>query len=190
MCSTNITMKTSGKFFIVLLIISFALAGCQEVSATPSPQPTATRTAIPATATPTMPKKIVTVTLRTTFTPSKTWTPTLSSEQQMTQVSDLLTNNGGCKLPCWWGIMPGETSWANAENILAPLAYGRYSQKMGKNFDAAFFISYLSERLEKNDLTISMRIKKKIRCPKYILNIFKEFFSILCFSVLEGLWET
>jgi len=29
--------------------------------------------------------------------------------------------NGGCDLPCWWGITPGETTRAQAEQILAPL---------------------------------------------------------------------
>ena len=164
MCSTNITMKTSGKFFIVLLIISFALAGCQEVSATPSPQPTATRTAIPATATPTMPKKIVTVTLRTTFTPSKTPAPTLSSEQISTQISDYLQNNGGCDLPCWWGIVPGETSWETAESILAPIASNRFGWKTGKDFEAAFYFQYIPNADQPGlyDLWVNLQIKENV----------------------------
>lgn len=33
-------------------------------------------------------------------------------------VQELLENNGGCKLPCWWGITPGKTTWAEARKFL------------------------------------------------------------------------
>jgi hypothetical protein len=33
-------------------------------------------------------------------------------------VKYLLQTNGGCKLPCWWGITPGQTSWRQARPIL------------------------------------------------------------------------
>ena len=26
-------------------------------------------------------------------------------------IAEMLADNGGCELPCWWGITPGETSW-------------------------------------------------------------------------------
>ena len=34
-------------------------------------------------------------------------------------VRDLLENNGGCKLPCWWGIVPGKTDWSSAKQCLS-----------------------------------------------------------------------
>lgn len=33
-------------------------------------------------------------------------------------VRDLLENNAGCQLPCWWGITPGKTTWSEARQIL------------------------------------------------------------------------
>jgi len=30
----------------------------------------------------------------------------------------LLKTNGGCYLPCWWGMVPGVTKWENAEPFL------------------------------------------------------------------------
>jgi hypothetical protein len=36
-------------------------------------------------------------------------------------VSGLLANNGGCRLPCLWGIMPGISSYQEARSILKPL---------------------------------------------------------------------
>lgn len=51
-----------------------------------------------------------------TIEPSPTWTPlpTLSPEDANTFVTELLIDNGGCRLPCWWGIIPGETTWETA----------------------------------------------------------------------------
>jgi len=37
--------------------------------------------------------------------------PTLGVEQMETFIVDRLADNGGCELPCWWGVTPGETSW-------------------------------------------------------------------------------
>ncbi len=30
-------------------------------------------------------------------------------------VLEMLRSNGGCELPCWWGIVPGETSWEEVQ---------------------------------------------------------------------------
>jgi hypothetical protein len=55
-----------------------------------------------------------------TFIPSPTWTPapTLSPQESQALAMDLLMNNGGCKLPCWWGMVPGETDWNTARHFL------------------------------------------------------------------------
>jgi hypothetical protein len=144
-------------------MIAFMLASCQAVPATPSLQPTATRTALPITVTPTISKKTVTMTLRPSFTPVNTRIPTLSSEQQMTQVSDLLTNNGGCKLPCWWGIVPGETSWETTESILAPLAIDRSGGKIREgDFGAYFNIKYLLNDPSWYDFIIVLSFKDNV----------------------------
>lgn len=34
------------------------------------------------------------------------------------RIIELLTNNNGCKLPCFWGITPGSTSWDDARTFL------------------------------------------------------------------------
>ena len=53
--------------------------------------------------------------------PTELKIPALSPEEAMELVMDLYENNGGCELPCWWGITPGITSWHEAYKILAPL---------------------------------------------------------------------
>lgn len=53
-----------------------------------------------------------------------TKTPTLSLAQANALVLDLLETNAGCQLPCWWGIVPGETKWPVARAFLAQVAVG------------------------------------------------------------------
>jgi hypothetical protein len=57
-----------------------------------------------------------------TITPDSTltWTPvpTLAAEEARRYVRELLENNGGCKLPCWWGMVPGKTDWNKAKQHL------------------------------------------------------------------------
>lgn len=48
--------------------------------------------------------------------------PTLPPGEALEKITELLETNGGCKLPCWWGITPGETTWETAQQNLAPLA--------------------------------------------------------------------
>ncbi|MEJ5308298.1 MAG: hypothetical protein WHX52_00880 [Anaerolineae bacterium] len=89
----------------------------------PSPTPTLQPTKTPSpTATPTLPLPTRTPkptrTPRPTTQPTATLTPvlfpTLDVEQMETFIADRLADNGGCELPCWWGITPGETSWETA----------------------------------------------------------------------------
>jgi hypothetical protein len=44
--------------------------------------------------------------------------PTLTTDESKRLVRDLLENNAGCRLPCWWGIKPGETTWVEARQLL------------------------------------------------------------------------
>jgi hypothetical protein len=44
--------------------------------------------------------------------------PTLTTDESKMLVRDLLENNAGCRLPCWWGITPGQTTWSEASQIL------------------------------------------------------------------------
>lgn len=103
------------------------LAGCYSRSPIPGASttqqvtqtPSATETRIPATKTPTP-----TVTLPPTFTltPSPTWTPlpALSEEKSLLDYISITANNN-CKLPCWAGMTPGETTWSEAPFFSAPL---------------------------------------------------------------------
>jgi len=55
-------------------------------------------------------------------TPTLTLVPTLSVEIARQKWFDLLTDNGGCKLPCFWGITPGKSDYRAARDILMPFS--------------------------------------------------------------------
>jgi hypothetical protein len=42
-------------------------------------------------------------------------------------------DNGGCRLPCWWGFQPGSTTWESARKLLEPIARVIYSPDPGAN---------------------------------------------------------
>jgi hypothetical protein len=54
-----------------------------------------------------------------TGTPTITPAPTLSPEQEGDFLSSLMSNNGGCELPCWWGVTPGQTGEQEARDLFA-----------------------------------------------------------------------
>lgn len=61
-----------------------------------------------------------------TPTPTQTWTPTplptIPSDTVVAFVQELIRSNAGCQLPCWWGSMPGQTTWKSVEPFLATFA--------------------------------------------------------------------
>ena len=55
-----------------------------------------------------------------TSTPAITTTP-LSLQEAYQVLQGLYEDNGGCQLPCYWGIVPGKTLWSDASALLASL---------------------------------------------------------------------
>ena len=101
------------------VLVCCLLAGCNAgVSITSVILPTATTTFLPLikptnTPNPTQPPTAtVTLTPTTTLTPASTLTPLAISPDSRVAIWRLLVNNGGCHLPCFWGITPGKTSLA------------------------------------------------------------------------------
>ncbi len=107
-------MKRIGR--IVSLLGLCILVGCSPATATP---PTAT--AEPETLTATVhvpPTQTETPTaLLPTATPTSQPKPTINLDGADKGL-ELMTTNGGCELPCWWGITPGETTWETASDFL------------------------------------------------------------------------
>lgn len=59
-----------------------------------------------------------------TCTPTPIPVPTRTADEERAYVREMLTTNGGCELPCWWGITPGETTWRTVQDQFG-LYYGQ-----------------------------------------------------------------
>lgn len=114
-------MRSQKITYLLSLTLIMLAAGCTQPSgntATPLPlrpsqsasnsAPTLMLTPAPAD-TPTPP-------------PTPTSVPTLTTDDARARLLDLLANNGGCHLPCLWGITPGMSTYQEAQTILAPLS--------------------------------------------------------------------
>jgi hypothetical protein len=75
-------------------------------------------------------------------TPSLTPLPPLSQAEQEMLVTDLLHKKDNCKLPCWWGIIPDETSWELVRDKIIGLGLSiyTYSSSNGGIFGTGFYI--------------------------------------------------
>lgn len=119
----NAARRTKTFAILTFLLLAISCRGPQTAnpSAVVITYPTSTRTSAPSTSTPThTPSPTQTQTLTPTRTPTITWTPlpTIQPDERLDTMLDLLYTNANCQLPCWWGIIPGETSWASARRFL------------------------------------------------------------------------
>lgn len=111
--------------FIVAVIVVIYLAGCSPLSLSPgAATSSATVASMPSASLPsvtlTLTSRPATTTSSPTHTPAPptvTPRPTLTADERYDFVKEMLETNGGCELPCWWGITPGETTWRAARDF-------------------------------------------------------------------------
>lgn len=60
--------------------------------------------------------------------------PTLSPTEARLYISDMLKNNTNCHLPCWWGFVPGHTTWQEAQYQLKTYAIGISTMNLQDGF--------------------------------------------------------
>jgi len=136
-------MKTQ-KFIclVILLVIGVNAIGCAKPVGTTITGSREETSNLPATSAflPTTPTILSSATPTFTLSPVPTLTPlathtakpspsttsmvipALPIEDARLRLLDLLSNNGGCRLPCLWGITPGESTVQDSWAILAPLS--------------------------------------------------------------------
>lgn len=148
--------KFSFLLRIMMFNIALFLVGCAVASPTPtatrnaislvspvaSTPVTPTPTSLPATPTPSAtPSLVPTLNSTPTPTPTPTHTPTVQptatrrypaiptppGTDPIEQVLWLYETNNGCQLPCWWGIVPGQTPWEVAERFFNSFVPNIYS---------------------------------------------------------------
>lgn len=127
-------------YFLIAVVFTF-LGGCVPHNLpTPSPFPaTATITWIPTrtpSATPTI-----------TYSPL----PTLSPEDAYARINELLNSNSNCLLPCWMGIMPGQSTWQDVYEqltIFSGIARRLYIETGADEWSTGFLtIPYLHDNM-------------------------------------------
>jgi hypothetical protein len=164
------------RFHLLLIFIaaSFWLVQCvpsPAIMPTTTPENTATITFTPTE------NPSPTITRRPSATPSLTPLPSLGPEQVRAKVFELLKSNGGCELPCWWGIMPGTTTRSETEQILRGLNLGFMEyDPLDFNgglpgFDRSFILGYPDGAL---DIHVVIRMQNDI---VYFIDIRMSFLS-------------
>jgi len=120
-----------------VLLVAVLLAGCSASPSSPAETPlpvTSTRSPCPV---PCPTPELATVApspsrVPPTRAPIPTRTPpppTLTAEEERAYVRQMLETNGGCELPCWWGVTPGKTSWQGMTYflVLSPEGFRDYA---------------------------------------------------------------
>jgi hypothetical protein len=112
----------AGLFIPFAILLGFTLKGCTAPeSYTEQPKPSSAASIHPTVrASNTLPSTYTPTSSQPTLTPL----PTLSEEDAMQELQRMLETNGGCRLPCLWGIVPGESSWEAARQYLE--SFGAY----------------------------------------------------------------
>ena len=69
--------------------------------------------------------------------------PTLSPDDAYARMQDLLKSNDSCRLPCWWGITAGKTSWQDASRFLETFTYVNQKEISNNNSISGYAYVYL-----------------------------------------------
>lgn len=99
---------------LYLLLLALAISACAPATSTPTPFQT--RTDFPS---PTVNPPTITPAPAPTATPTLTPPATLEPEQAKEALRTLLAEPVDCAAPCFWGILPGQTTFGEAKNIFA-----------------------------------------------------------------------
>ena len=136
-------MKLQQLIVLPGLVLTLLIAGCAgpaQETETPLPLSTATLAISTTPSFTTTPTPIV-----PTQTP--TAVPTLPEEQAQAKLLETLANNGGCRLPCLWGITPGKSTYQEAGTILMPVSSLAYATYLGRSTSGSVDLHYTEDGL-------------------------------------------
>ena len=120
--------------------------------------------------------------------------PTLTYDRQTDFISSMLETNGECELPCFWGIIPGETSWRDVQKMITHLGFSYFESQRGKDS----FIDF-EYRDKQNDLIygVLMHVSNgivdiiindiTIRKESLLFTNYKEIFSLRSILLSQGI---
>jgi hypothetical protein len=116
------------KLSVVLtgLIVLYGLSGCITSSAANSVNPTDTNTVTVSSASPTLSPSATSTSTQTPtlIPPTPTAISTLNSQDASAEILRLLSSpDETCLFQCWWGLTPGQTRMADAQNYLDSFSF-------------------------------------------------------------------
>jgi hypothetical protein len=132
---------------IILFMLLLLSASCSSFSSSRAQPTSISSTTLPATNLTTSPTPLPKLTLTIEIaTPSPF--VTLPPAEAEAMILELHQNNGGCRLPCWWGLTPGKTS--------AQTAISLFERLTEISLRTAFFddVGGAHWRIDKNDLLL------------------------------------
>ncbi len=139
-------LKWLNGLIVVAVAAPTCLTGCSSLASPsaltlpPGVIPSPTATTLSTTLIPTPHPASIVATLsptRTPALPTVTPRPTLTADQERAFVVEMLETNGGCELPCWWGITLGETTWQTIKDHLGLYGEG-FSQPGGVHYQTSY----------------------------------------------------
>lgn len=125
-------LRWPGHWVMLVASVLVYLAGCSTIPPspgrtplpaihTPSLRPISSPSPEPPTRTSPTPSPVLATHTPYPPPPTSTLAPALPPDQERAFVVGMLETNGGCELPCWWGITPGETDWQTVRSLFASL---------------------------------------------------------------------
>lgn len=145
----NIQKNLSRISLIIPVLIASSCAQSIESVKTPTP----TIPVFPTKSVVSLPSTTVLPTVIATLPPTSAMIPTLPSDEAGVELQKKLSNNGGCQLPCLWGISPGISTFQDVLQILVPLSSLSNSTYLDSPAAGSISPSYTE-----NDLEIYTRI--------------------------------
>lgn len=76
----------------------------------------------------------------------------------------MFVNTEPCEIPCWWGITPGKTTWAQARQLLSEISpeYGPYYDGALPRYDYSFEVPVNFEPLGYGFIEASLYVQDEI----------------------------
>jgi hypothetical protein len=164
-----VTQKALRNQLFVLPAIGLGLMACSGPATVSAPATTPPPTDEPASISSPTPTSTSgpAATLRPTRTPTSVPTaiptplPTLAPDEMQATVRQMLQTNGGCELPCWWGITPGETSWEEMQAAFANQGIGMQDGQLDlESWNAALGYNLKVEFEQEDGLVHSVSIEE------------------------------
>jgi len=152
---------------------SITLAPASIPTSTPTTTATSSPSATPtATATATQPP-----TVRPTLVSTLTPLPTIEPQQRGQSYTDLMRNNGGCTLPCWWGFELGATNIGTVKQFYSSLGANVFEQKYPDNYSVveALFVDAQIENGVQTNHTFLVRDDDVVIEVEIEVNIYPEY---------------